>query len=518
MKTTLVSLQGDPIQNLYQLGLKEKESFLKLEERVNKLLSTNSFLRFGQNILIRARSILKKKDKEREETLFEQCIKAYAEGLGIDVNRYMSFIALFELAAHYGQVYPELKGILPGCTSVFAKTDQGVTHSRLIDFPLLGVFDENPRLYYWQIPGKPTILSYSCEGLAPLFFQVIHESGISIALHHKPGGTYHKDGMSIFQIAFETLFTVKAPSDIRKELKKYQSVTKWSFLWVSKNDKIEVIDIDGPTLKWHGYDLKDESPHIFTNIPIQSDAKGFESFLNFCHDRQVWLKEKLSKKSNHHSLDLLTDVTDQKEKKWSHPSSTLSTTGAIHINLSQGFLDVKEGQGVLVASDSIIRFSLADKGQVSVLKPQSKQTEFEFAWKRAALAQSYFDQGKYDLAYHELQMAEAQITLPVWKEVFSFYLCVWDFKFISNSKELSHVYKKLKKLKVPALLKDQWLLLLMRMEKKLGLVATIKETDVSPHLRDLFKKEYEASKPVFATWMKLLYPRIEILDVFSPHH
>jgi hypothetical protein len=105
----------------------------------------------------------------------------------------------------------------------------------------------------------------------------------------------------------------------------------------------------------------------------------------------------------------------------------------------------------------------------------------------------------------------------IWKQIFNFYLCVWDFKFVSNSKELSIVYKKLKSLTIPPILKDQWTLLVMRIEKKLDLSPTVFFTDVSKPKQELFQREKLASRPVFATWMKLVYPRMEILDIFSPH-
>ncbi len=513
MKTTVVPLIGDPVQSLYQLGLREREAFLKIENRVTKLLSTNVVLRYGQDIIARAKVLLKRK----EESHFDKCISAYAEGLGIDASRYLSFLSLFELAAHYGQVYPELKGLLPGCTSVFAKTGEEITHSRLLDFPLIGLFEESPRLYYWQVQGKEPLLTYSCAGLAPIFFQGIHGSGMSFAIHHKPGASYHKEGQGIFQIAFESLFEAQSFHDLKKEIKRKVSITKWSFLLLDKSGQVLVTDIDGPAQNSDSYSVHDSSPLIFTNIPLQNDGGGFEAYLKFSDDRQTWLKEKLSTQKNGHILDALTDVEDQKTKKWIHPAATLATVGAYHVNLSKGFIDLKEGSSAIVASDEILRFSLSNHQEVSILKEKEKTKSLEAAWKRAALAQSAFDQGEFDTAYHELQMARDIVNHPVWKEIFSFYLYVWDFKFVSNSKELSLIYKKVKAMHVPASLKDQWTLLIMRMEKKLELSPTVTFHDVSGPLQELFQQEKLATKPVFATWMKLLYPRLEILDVFSPH-
>lgn len=513
MKTLVVPLIGDPLENLYLLGQREKEAFLQIEKRVIKLLSTSALLQHGQDIITRAKTIFKKK----EESYFEKCIKSYSEGMGIDPNRYLSFLTLFEVAAHYGQIFPELKGILPGCTSVFAKNNSDITHTRLMDFPLIGVFESRPRFYYWRPEGKPAILSYSCEGLAPLFFQGVHGSGISFALHHKPAQDHHQEGKSIFQIGFECLFDSNSLSDFKKEIKKKTSVTKWSFLLLDKTGQALAMDIEGPAINFEAYNLNDTSPLIFTNIPIQKDSKGHESYLKFSEDRQEWLKAKLGPKKNTHPLDLITDIEDQKTKKWLHPAATLSTIGAYHVNLTQGYIDVKEGDSALVSSDEIIRLSLSAHQDVKVLKEKEKTSTFEEAWKRASRAQCAFDQGEYDLAYHELQMARALIPHPVWKEIMGLYLCLWDFKFISNTKELSLVYKNTKSLNLPPSLRDQWLLLLMRLEKKLDLSSTVSEKDLASHLQDLYREEKAANKAVFATWMKLIYPRLEILDVFSPH-
>ncbi len=513
MKTLLIPLIGDPVDNLYQLGLKESEAFRKLEDRVSRLLSTSALLRHGQDILQRARILLRKK----EVSFFDRCVEAYAEGLGVEATRYYSFLSCFELAAHYGQIYPELKGLLPGCTSVLTSSKSGITHTRLLDFPLIGIFDEAPRLYYWKPDQGQSLLSYSCEGLAPLFFQGIHGSGMSFALHHKPGTQYHKDGQSVFQIAFETLLEAPDLTGFKKSIRNRMTVTKWSFVLLDKSGKVFALDIDGPATNSESYDIHDTSPLIFTNIPLQNDARGFEPFLRFCQDRQDWIKEKLAAESAAHPLDLLTDVEDQKLRRWKHPAATTSTIGGFHVNLTDGTLDVKEGAGALVKADPILRFSLGSDRPAKLLKKGALPTAFEMAWKRASFAQSAFDRGAFDLAYHELQMAQALMPNPLWRDVFSFYLYLWDFKFVRSSRELAQIYNKLRKLHLPGLLKDQRSLLLMRFEKKLDLLHTVSPEDVSDHYRDLFTREKAASKTVFAAWMKLVYPRLELLEVFSPH-
>ena len=513
MKTVFIPLIGDPKENLYQLGLKERESFKLIQERVSLILSANNFLRYGQDIISRARALLQKK----ENTLFDQCIEAYAEGLGVDATEYKSFLSIFEFAAHYGQIFPELKSLLPGCTSLFEKKGSDYVHSRLLDFPLIGTFNEAPRLYYWKMEGRPAILNYSCEGLAPLFLQVIHDGGFSLSLHHKPGENYHKNGESIFKIAFDGLFEAPNMNEFRRELRKKISMTKWGFYMMDNSGTVMCSDIDGPAMSYETFNLSESSPLIFSNIPLHKDQKGFEHFLQFCQSREMWLKDKIARSKSQHTLDLLTDVKDQKMRKWLHPSSTLSTIGAYQVNLTKGMVQVKEGAGALTASDAIVEFNLQDKSTSKVFKPEETPSVFEKAWKHASLAQALYDQADWDNAYHHLQMAESLMPNASWKEILRFYLHVWNFKFITNKKELALVYREVKKLTPPDCLKDQWLFMCMRLEKRLGLVLTVDASKISPHLKNDFMKEMDAPLPIFNTWMKLLYPRLEILDIFSPH-
>lgn len=127
----------------------------------------------------------------------------------------------------------------------------------------------------------------------------------------------------------------------------------------------------------------------------------------------------------------------------------------------------------MVKSDEIVQFSLDENGEGRIIKKGQSLKAFELAWKRASFAQSAFDQGEYDIAYHELQMAQALMPNSMWKEIIRFYLYLWDFKFVSNSKELALIYKKVKKMNLPEALKDQWILFIMRLEKRLELAPTV---------------------------------------------
>lgn len=516
MKTKLVPIRGNIEEALYQIGLDEKASFRILEERVNQLLSRSSILRTGQEFLSKAKLRFARR-KEEELSLYQKYVKSYAEGLGTDLNGYLNFLALFEIAAHYGQRLPDLQAILPGCTSVFLRTENEISHTRLMDFPLTGIFEEKPRLYLWEKDGKPLLLNYSCEGLAPLFLQGLHGNGISFALHHKPGQHFHKEGSSVFEILFNLLFQDLRPQGIKKDLKLARTKTKWGFLFLDKNGRLENYDIEGPSFVQEHMDLPLNSPQVLTNVPLREDNPALGDFIAFCRSREEWAHKKLSKDSKTHPLDLLTDVNDQKVRGWNHPAATLATTGALRVNLTQGFLDIKEGEGALVASDPIIRVDLAVDNKIELLKPKSKRSTFEEAWKKASFAQAYFDQEKFDQAYHELQMAQALVSGHPWDNIFQFFLCSWDFLLLPNNKELSHVYKIIKDLSLPKILEGQQKLLVQRIEKKLNLQYSISPEEVPASVRPLFEQEREANRALFSAWMGLIYPRMEQLTVHAPH-
>lgn len=513
MKTTIVPLIGNLDENLYQLGLREKKAFIVIETRIKNLVGDHPLLRQGIDLITKAEAFIKK----REESFFDQCIQSYCRGLGIEPLRYQSLLTLFELSAHYGHHYPKLKGILPGCTSVCLEKNGNISHLRIMDFPLVGLFEEFGKVYYWHTSKRSPLLTYGLEGLAPLFFQGVHGSGVSFAIHHKPGRSYYQDGESIFKITFESVFDGNNFQEIKKNIKKKNSIAKWSIVLVDKSGQVQEYDMDGLSLDGESYNLNEHSPLVYTNVPIKKESDEFENFCRFSKDRQVWARDKILTSQGDHLLDAITSIDNQRGKNWKHPCATLSTIAAWEVHLTQGFVDIKEGESALTASDAISRINLAVHNDIRVLKKSTTLKPIEKAWKRAAMAQSAYDQGDYETAYHELQVAEALMPNLVWKNIFKFYLCVWDFKFITNTKELSMVYKQLKSLEVPELLKDQWYLMVMRLEKKLNLSSTVKEEDLSFPQRSLYLQEKSANKAVFATWMKLLYPRMEILDILAVH-
>lgn len=503
----------DTQDSLYQLGLQEKEHFQKIEKRINLLLSNNEVVSLFTKLTSRAKVLFDLQKK----SLFNQAIQSYCKGLGIHPSKYVSFLFLIELSAQKN-LFPDFKSLLPGCTSIFQKTAEGITHTRLLDFPLIDLFAENQRFYYWKIPGRKTILSYSCPGLALLFIDGIHESGMSFALHHKTSLQINNTGKSIFEILFNSLLDARDLKHFKELLKEEASFSKWGIYAVTAKGEVLAGDLDHISFHKTIFSLNEDPTLFFTNISIHTHDDDSFQFLKFTHSRQNWIKRRLKMETKNHPLDHLTDLGGVKGKVWHHPAVTLATVGAYHANLSQGYVDFKMAQeGPITKSAPIFRLHLSD-GSFEEIKKEGIPDVLERAWKLAGLAQNSFDQKDDELGYHQLQMSKALMPHSTWKNILEFFQIVWEYKFLNNKKELSLIYENLKTLEVPEVLVDQKKLMIFRFEKRLGLMSTIHPEDLSIPIKNIYDTEAKANSLLFLSWAKNTAPRLDVLEVYSPHY
>jgi hypothetical protein len=513
MNEDIIHLTGDHKEIFYQLGLKEKESFFDLEKNISLLLSKINLLGIGNQILSRSKLMMKKKST----SFFKECLTAYSDGLGIKSDRYENLIQMLEVAAHYGQVYPDLKNLIPGCTSVLKESAGDFTHSRILDFPLINLSKSKKKNYFWDFKNKSSFLSFSFEGLAPIVFQAFHSHGLTFALHFKPSNDQFYDGPSISEIVLSSLLESKNLNELKDHIKSYHSQTKWGIIACQDDGKVLSLDIEGPKIDFEFFNLNDSSPLVFTNLPLKSSTNEAPSFIQFCKNREKFILKKLKNHPKAHPLELMTELPQKKSNDGPYSTLTLSSVAAYHLNLTSGYIDFKDSSGIVLPSDPVLRLELSGPKKITLQKSQTDLTPMEQSWKKAACAQNLYDQKKFNEAYHELQLAIALCPHEVWGNIFSFYQCIWEFQFLSNNTELSLVYKDLIRLKLPQELVPHHQLMIFRFEKKLQLVSTISKDSLPNYYKDLLKLESEASTPLFTAWMNLLYPRLDILDILSPY-
>lgn len=504
---------NDTEESLYQLGLQEREAFEKIYNRVVTILGDNELLSTLIEFTGRAKVILEYKQK----TLFHQALRSYSEGLGIHPSKYLTFLLLIELAAQKN-IFPDLKALLPGCSSIFENRDGKITHLRILDFPLVDFFESNQRFYHWKLEGRETILTYSSPGLALLFINGIHQSGMSFSLHHKTSAHCNNAGKSIFEILFNTLFESRDLHSWKELLKNQSTFSKWGVYAVSAQGEVLACDLDHISFHKKNFSLFESPQLFFTNVSLHAHSDESHQFLKFTHSRQTWIKNELERKVKDHPLDQFCDVGYQKNKTWHHPAATLASIGAYYINLTDGHIDFKVSEsGPITKSDAIYRLELGT-GEFQEIKPRGKETPFEKAWKLAGHAQASFDKKDSELGYHQLQMAIAIMPDKTWKNIWDFFQIAWEFKTISNNQELSLIYEQLKKTKLPPLLSDQKNLLILKFEKRLGLLKTISLDELSIPYQNLYDELDKTNSLVFRGLAKSQVIRLEILEFFSPRY
>ena len=174
LTTKVIQLTGDPGEHFYQLGVREKEAFLTLEKRIKKSFAIHPFVREGKNVLAKFQEFYPK----RTSSFFAKCVSNYAEGLGISSGRYFSFLFLLEHSQFSG--FPKVGA--HGCMSFLYQKEGELHHLRLMDFPLIDFFEQHSRFYLWKFPHRPSLLTLSCEGLAPVFFSRCSSSRFQFCL------------------------------------------------------------------------------------------------------------------------------------------------------------------------------------------------------------------------------------------------------------------------------------------------------------------------------------------------
>ncbi len=510
MSLQVERLYGDLQENFYQLGRKEAEDFKELELYLGKLLSSYHLLKIWQELLSRSMSLFKKKP----QTFFEIALASYAEGLerpAAEVRRVIEFI---EVAAHYGQIRPELKALIPGCTSVFETNAQGSFHHRLIDFPLLNFFQGKARLYTSHFNGTTPVSWIGMAGMSLAPLHLFSGHGLSLALHQKPSLNFYSQGELIYSVLFDLMFRNETLGDLRKDLRIKSSHNKWGGYVLSKTNEVLAFDIEGPQHWFEKLELTEKSPLIFTNTPLKystGEDVNEDQFVDVSTARAMGAAQILKKKKQISINDLHQLFQPHTANNlWVLPAKTVSTQISFSYEIKTGKIDTL---------DSTMP-TIWKKTEWSERKFTMPSDPMQKSWHHLSLGQGYLDQKQDDYAYHHFQMAQALCPKGVWHSIIEFYLIILEYKFAQSKEELGFIYQRLLGLEkaLPLHFHDHALLMRLRFERRLKLVITSNPLDLKhPGHQKLWTKEKDASELWIITWKNLITPRFDLLDVFYPY-
>lgn len=530
----LTKLIGDPLENFYQLGLKDRERHKSVLEHINKLIKTP-----WKSVDLVAGEVLK---QVLSRTLancphFKKNLGAYAEGLNIPFEDVAKGLLTPEILSFMSKWIPGLPPGLLGCSSYFLwdeETDSPV-HGRVLDFPLLDSYDVEERLLLTKFKGQPKIFSYGSHGMPYPGLTAMNSEGVSFALHQKFTNQLNPKGTPIFELAYQFLCEVGDLKSALHFLEKNQSLTTWAFNVGFKTGEVLMADISGEKLHYRTENLE-PGKVIYVNNKLESKEHNQSDYFPFgiteYNDfREEVAQEKISKNlmnKKQTAASLLQTMSlplDTKGKKKLRPDpATISSLGISVFNPTTGTVFINGGKGPKYFNGNCEYveqiWETPEQKQKSISKKKTRE-EYREGMRHLMLAQVAFDKMVQQDIYHHLQMAIELLQDYPEKNLAHFYFLVFQFMGEKHDKVRSSLLDQFKTLRgqLTPYLEDNLNIFIYRLERLTRVGITISEDDfTSEKFKTLYKEEEKLPNFLLhpATTL-LLNPRIDLWDVIHAH-
>ena len=524
-----IHLIGNPEENFYVLGKKDKDAFEEIYQQMSMLCARNNILAKAIKLSTEISRRLYKSNYQNDQHF----IKAYAEGLQRPIEDVQFTFILPELVAAFNKWVPDLLTTIPGCSSLFVwdEKNKGVTHSRILDYALSGPFESKERSILYELPHSYKVLSYGSAGLPYASLSAMNEKGLTMALHYKHGNFFDIEGESIFSL---TNFIIHHCENIReayKFLKDKKSSSYWGIYLSDKNGEVLSLDIKGDEIYKEIFDIKDHPYLYFNNRPLlyKNEFESLRPFGNLqqCKMRKKQLKNNIGdvelSQSNDvllNSLKTLTKASPKKAttaKNWNLSPTTLSSIQACgfhNTKLESLFIPGKAPK--YFQNEYVKLTNIFSKISFKEHKSQRRTTDYIKAQQYLSEFQSLIDMGKVSAAYHKIQMALEWLKGYPEYYIAEFFFLVTQYIYEGDQRDLTYIYQQMIQLekKLPSYLEDHRLLFVLRLGKLIGhkpenLSALVKNEE----LKKLYLKEYNLNSIALKGLKKFIFPRIEILDI-----
>lgn len=525
-----IHLLGNPEENFYSLGRRDKNGHTEMYDQISKLCARSQYL---ANILKTATEISGKLKQKKSISLHKE-LQAYADGLEKPVEDVYFMLLLPEIVASFNKWLPNLLGIIPGCSSLFVKdpNNGGIVHGRILDYALAGPFEQYERCINYEFKNRLKCFTYSTVGMPFPSLTTINEKGLTLALHYKHGDYFDTDGDSIFSIIYQLASYCTNIHEVKKYLKTHPSISYWGIYASDRTGQVASFDIKGSQIYQQIFDM-DEHKYLYFNnrplIPNQGD-EPLQPYgnLNQCLMRRKSIKDKMKKfKEDSKDIDLevlktLSTPNHNKlesAKTWLLDSVTPSTLQTVTFNNQNLESLCLTGPSPKLFNGNYLKIeNIFTKIQQT---PKNKKTKidenYHTAQKYLAQAQSNLDNGSIEKAYHQLQMAIELFDGYPEKYVAKFFFLIWQYIHEDNNKDLGYIYHEFLDLegKLPIYLNDHRLLFVNRLNKILdiGSDKTILSQIRNKQLQNVFIKEEKMKAMALKFLRRFTIPRIEILDI-----
>jgi hypothetical protein len=519
-----INLIGDPEENFYSLGAKDKDSYQEIYTLISRLCARNDILAKA----IKATSEIAVNINKRGQINLQKELQAYADGLERPIKDVYFTLLLPEIVASFNKWAPNLMSIIPGCSSLFTynKKSGSTIHTRVLDYALAGPFEKYERSMKVDFKERLNIFGLNTIGLPFPSISSMNEAGLTLALHYKHGDFLNLNGDSIFSITYQILSYCTSIHDVKKFLKNYPSMAYWGLYLSDKTGLVTSIDVKGTEIHQEKFDIRDHDYLYFNNRPILKDNNTDKlqpyGNLNQCTMRRKSLMTKIKGHdlSSLDSSEVLKIISSypEKNKPWKLDLITPSSIQVLSFDYKNNECHTIKGQAPKFYNGKLIKFTqLFDDVSINLIKDKSKLNKSTYiGLQKLSLFQSALDSGDTELAYHHIQMCYEYLKHSETAPIIRFYILVIQYIYESNKKDLAYLYNDFKELegKLPSYLNDHNILFLMRLEKLLGhpVVADSQKIN-NKNLRILFDKEKKLKSQAILILKRLIFPRVEILDI-----
>lgn len=529
----IIKLFGEPTENFYQLGLKDKNRHILVLDHISSLIKTP-----WKGVNLVAGEVLK---QVLSRTLanspdFKRNISAYSEGLGTPFDDVARALLTPELLSFMSKWIPGLPPGILGCSSYFFWDDKqgSPAHGRILDFPLLGSFDQNERIIITKFNNSPKILSYGSVGMPYPGLTAMNSEGVSYALHQKFTDTLNHNGTPIFELAFQLMSEVGDIKSAKDFLKKNQSITPWGINLGFKDGSVLTAELSGTELYFREHKIEPGSVLYVNNKSENTllDQKefypyGLDEFNNL---REEVANEKIEKyltnKANDDKkvLKVISSPLINTNKPLRPDPTTMSSLGVSIFNPTAGRVLITSGVGPKYFNSSAHKITNTwDEESLSIEKYSDKPTDEKYCqgMRHLMLAQVAFDKDIKEDIYHHLQMSIEFLNAYKEKNLATFFFLVFQYKEEKHEKVRGKLLDNFYDLKgtLTPYLEDNLNLFIYRLERLTKVGTTINaESFKHEKIKSLYLEEEKIPDFLLhkATTI-LLNPRIDMWDCIHAH-
>lgn len=521
-------LVGPLEENFYSLGIKDRDGFFGLLEHLKHLSKLRPFDKIFKNVIKLAKNKILS-----DKSAFDIIIDNYAQGLGVDRYELLTLIYLPEMISSQSKWIPEFLSLIPGCSSLFVldEKNNGVIHSRILDFPLTDQYEKYERSMLMDVRGLPKVLSHSTRGHCIPGMTSMNEFGLTIAIHQKFSNYFNVEGEPIVKIAFDIITQASDVNEAKKILRNKTSMTYWGLYLSDAKNEVLAVDICGNQIYSEKYSLNDNKVLYFNNLPIIKDKLNNDSgplcYLDSCQMKFDYINKELSqlkKIKDDLEIESIKTLSTIKLKKdnnalnWLQKPLTPASVQLTSFNNKTMRSLIVTGPLPKTINDNVYSVKdIFEKAEIEKVKVKvKKDNNIIKGMNCLSLAQSYYDKKEAEKAYHQIQMAT--IYLKDYEEFYiaQFFFVIWQYLFAESKADFKAVYSQLINLKdkLPTFLNDHFYLFLLRIEKVCGMPITADDSKINKEIfKTYFEKEKKLRPVVIKMMRKLIYPRLELPDI-----